>query len=194
MLRFETQYSGDYFQNLFMPFGEQPQRRPVVAASNPRLVALLDTYLDRLLTSMLRAMFGEGTVTPEIKSQLADLTIASCVTDWIPPGVPKTDIYSMARKGLRPDLRAGVVIHAKEQSILAEGNYKNSVEHKYSYNAVQYKIPAYGWSSTKHRVGIWFINPTIEYLSGGASKQELVCHFGDNDNPDPTHFYEKSLT
>jgi rhamnogalacturonan endolyase len=34
-------------------------------------------------------------------------------------------------------------------------------------------------------VGIWFINPTIEYLSGGASKQELVCHYHDNDNPDP---------
>lgn len=92
MLRFETQYSGDYFQNLFMPFGETPQRRPIIAQSNPRLVALLEAYLDRLLASMLRAMFGEGTIPPEIKSQLADLTIASCVTDWIPPGVPKTGI------------------------------------------------------------------------------------------------------
>ena len=76
-------------------------------------------------------------------------------------------------------------IHAKEQRILSTGVYKNSVEHKYSYNAVQYKIPAYGWSSTKEHIGVWFINPTIEYLSGGASKQELVCHFDANDNPDP---------
>jgi len=53
------------------------------------------------------------------------------------------------------------------------------------YAAVQYKVPAYGWSSTKDRVCIWFINPTTEYLGGGASKQELVCHFGDNANPDP---------
>jgi rhamnogalacturonan endolyase len=68
---------------------------------------------------------------------------------------------------------------------MSQGVYKNSVEHKYSYNAVQYKIPAYGWSSTQDHVGVWFINPTIEYLSGGATKQELVCHFGDNDNPDP---------
>ena len=83
------------------------------------------------------------------------------------------------------DWGTGVVVHAKEQRILTQGVYKNSVEHKYSYNAVQYKIPAYGWSSTKNHVGIWFINPTIEYLSGGASKQELVCHFGDNGNPDP---------
>jgi rhamnogalacturonan endolyase len=83
------------------------------------------------------------------------------------------------------DWGTGVVVHAKEQRILSVGNYKNSVEHKYSYNAVQYKVPAYGWSSTKQHLGIWFINPTIEYLSGGASKQELDCHFGDNGNPDP---------
>ena len=83
------------------------------------------------------------------------------------------------------DWGAGVVIHAKEQRILSTGNYKNSVEHKYSYNAIQYKIPAYGWSSTKDHVGVWFINPTTEYLSGGASKLELVCHYDANDNPDP---------
>jgi rhamnogalacturonan endolyase len=83
------------------------------------------------------------------------------------------------------DWGTGVVIHAKEQRILSTGYYKNSVEHKYSYNAVQYKIPAYGWSSTKDHVGVWFINPTTEYLSGGASKLELVCHFDANDNPDP---------
>jgi len=79
----------------------------------------------------------------------------------------------------------GIVIHAKEQRILSTGNYKNSVEHKYSYTAVQYKVPAFGWSSTKDHIGIWFVNPTIEYLSGGASKQELVCHFDANDDPDP---------
>ena len=39
------------------------------------------------------------------------------------------------------DWGAGVVVHAKEQRILSTGFYKNSVEHKYSYNAVQYKIP-----------------------------------------------------
>jgi rhamnogalacturonan endolyase len=79
----------------------------------------------------------------------------------------------------------GVVVHAKEQRIMNTGPYKNSVEHKYSYAAEQYKTPAYGWSSTKDHLGIWFINPTIEYLSGGATKQELDCHYGDDDNPDP---------
>ena len=82
-------------------------------------------------------------------------------------------------------LGRGTVIHAKEQRILSTGYYKNSVEHKYSYNAVQYKIPAYGWSSTKDHIGVYFINPTTEYLSGGAAKIELVCHYDANDNPDP---------
>ena len=58
------------------------------------------------------------------------------------------------------DLRKGVVIHAKEQRILSTGIYKNSVEHKYSYNAVMYKLPAYGWSSTKDHIGVYFINPS----------------------------------
>jgi rhamnogalacturonan endolyase len=83
------------------------------------------------------------------------------------------------------DWGSGVVVHAKEQRIMNFGLYRNSVEHKYSYSGVQYKTPAYGWSSTQDHIGIWFINPTIEYLSGGATKQELDCHFGDNDNPDP---------
>jgi rhamnogalacturonan endolyase len=41
------------------------------------------------------------------------------------------------------------MIHAKEQSIYDSGIYKNSVEHKYSYNALMYKFQAWGWSSTK---------------------------------------------
>jgi rhamnogalacturonan endolyase len=83
------------------------------------------------------------------------------------------------------DWGTGVVVHAKEQRIMSAGIYKGSVEHKYSYTGVQYKCPAYGWSSTKDHVGIWFINPSIEYLSGGATKCELDCHFGDNGNPPP---------
>jgi rhamnogalacturonan endolyase len=74
------------------------------------------------------------------------------------------------------DLRTGVVVHAKEQRILSEGIYKNSVEHKYSYCGVMYKLPAYGWSSTKDHVGVYFINPSCEYIGGAASKLDLVCH------------------
>jgi rhamnogalacturonan endolyase len=83
------------------------------------------------------------------------------------------------------DWGTGVVVHAKEQRLMNTGPYKNSVEHKYSYSGVQYKTPAYGWSSTRECVGVWFINPTIEYLGGGAGKCELDVHWGDNENPDP---------
>ncbi len=76
------------------------------------------------------------------------------------------------------DTRQGVVVHAKEQRIIPTGIYKNSVEHKYSYCAVMYKLPAYGWSSIKDHVGVYFINPSCEYIGGGASKLDLVCHMG----------------
>jgi rhamnogalacturonan endolyase len=76
------------------------------------------------------------------------------------------------------DQRSGTVIHAKEQSIIAAGNYKNSVEHKYTYCGIMYRLPAYGWSSTKDHIGVYFINPTTEYIGGGAEKMDLVCHMG----------------
>jgi rhamnogalacturonan endolyase len=76
------------------------------------------------------------------------------------------------------DLRTGVVVHAKEQRILSTGIYKNSVEHKYSYCAEMYKLPAYGWSSIQDHVGIWFINPSNEYIGGGPTRLDLVCHMG----------------
>ena len=74
------------------------------------------------------------------------------------------------------DLRAGVVVHAKEQRILNTGIYQNSVEHKYSYCAEMYKLPAYGFSSIKDHIGVWFINPSNEYLGGGPTRIDLVCH------------------
>ena len=60
------------------------------------------------------------------------------------------------------DWGTGVVVHAKEQRIMSKGVYKNSVEHKYSYSGMQFRTPAYGWSSTKNHIGAWFINPTTE--------------------------------
>ncbi len=68
---------------------------------------------------------------------------------------------------------------------MSKGVYKNSVEHKYSYSGMQYYTKAYGWSSTKNHVGMSFINPTIEYLSGGPTRLDLDAHFGDNGNPEP---------
>jgi len=39
------------------------------------------------------------------------------------------------------DVRNGVVIHAKEQTIQETGFYKNSVEHKYTYSGIMYRHP-----------------------------------------------------
>jgi rhamnogalacturonan endolyase len=83
------------------------------------------------------------------------------------------------------DWGTGVVVHAKEQRIMSKGVYKNSVEHKYSYSGMQYNTHAYGWSDTTHHIGAWFINPTIEYLSGGPTRIDLDAHFGDTNNPEP---------
>ena len=83
------------------------------------------------------------------------------------------------------DWGEGVVVHAKEQRIMAKGVYKNSVEHKYTYSGMQYVTKAYGWSSTKYQIGAYFFNPTTEYLSGGPTRIDLDAHFGDNGDPEP---------
>jgi len=75
------------------------------------------------------------------------------------------------------------MIHAKEQSIYTSGIYKNSVEHKYSYNALMYKLTAWGWSSTKDHIGVYFINPSNEYIGGGPDKLDLIDHMTAPGSP-----------
>jgi rhamnogalacturonan endolyase len=47
---------------------------------------------------------------------------------------------------------------------------------KYIYTALQSENPAFGWSSTTKRTGFWLINPSLEYMSGGPTKVEFLCH------------------
>ena len=75
------------------------------------------------------------------------------------------------------------MIHAKEQSIYASGIYKNSVEHKYSYNAPMYQLQAWGWSSTKDHIGVYFINPSNEYIVGGPERLDLIDHMSAPGSP-----------
>jgi len=49
-------------------------------------------------------------------------------------------------------------------------------EDKYVYTALQSENRAFGFSSTTRNIGCYFINPTIEYLSGGPTKPEFLCH------------------
>ncbi len=80
----------------------------------------------------------------------------------------------------------GTPLNMKEARRLTTGIYAGQVEHKYDYCAVQSKIPAFGWSSTKQHVGLYFINPSMEYLSGGPTHVELTGHLDDGNGGDPT--------
>lgn len=84
----------------------------------------------------------------------------------------------------------GTVMNFKEARRMNTGIYQGQVEHKYDYSANQFETLAWGWSSSAKNVGVWFINPTTEYLSGGPTKVELSAHrdatFGnDPDAPAP---------
>jgi rhamnogalacturonan endolyase len=93
--------------------------------------------------------------------------------DWLSVDNDRNMLMSSAMGG--PGGR-GITIHAKEQSIYTGGIYKNSVEHKYTYNALMYKLQAWGWSSTKDHIGVYFINPSNEYIGGGPEKLDLIDH------------------
>ncbi|OCX54774.1 lyase [Mucilaginibacter sp. PPCGB 2223] len=84
------------------------------------------------------------------------------------------------------DWDAGEDLNMKESRRLTTGVYKGRAEHKYDYSADQSKIPAFGWSSTKEKVGLYIINPSFEYLSSGPLHFELTGHIDDGDGGDPT--------
>ncbi|HEY4382089.1 MAG TPA: polysaccharide lyase family protein [Acidobacteriaceae bacterium] len=53
-------------------------------------------------------------------------------------------------------------------------------EDKYDFTADQFDSRAYGWSSSTKNIGLWLINPTVEYLSGGPTKVEFLGHRDTN--------------
>jgi rhamnogalacturonan endolyase len=67
-------------------------------------------------------------------------------------------------------------MNMKEVRRMNSGIYQGQVEHKYDYSANQFDVRAWGWSSTEKNVGIWLVNPSVEYLSGGPTKYELSSH------------------
>jgi rhamnogalacturonan endolyase len=67
-------------------------------------------------------------------------------------------------------------MNMKEARRMNTGIYRGEVEHKYDYSANQFDVRAWGWSSTTNHVGLWFVNPSVEYLSGGPTKVELSAH------------------
>ena len=81
------------------------------------------------------------------------------------------------------DWNHGTPMNMKEARRMNTGIFKGEVEHKYDYAANQFDVRAWGWSSTGQRIGIWLINPSVEYLSGGPTKFELSAHRDATFNP-----------
>lgn len=74
------------------------------------------------------------------------------------------------------DWNHGTQMNFKEGRRMNTGLYKGQVEHKYDYSANQFDVRAWGWSSSDQHVGVWLVNPSVEYLSGGPTKFELSSH------------------
>ncbi len=74
------------------------------------------------------------------------------------------------------DWNHGTVMNGKEMRRMNSGIYNGQVEHKYDYSANQFDVRAWGWSSSTNHVGLWLVNPSVEYLSGGPTKYELSSH------------------
>ncbi|MBI4625721.1 MAG: hypothetical protein HY736_21185 [Verrucomicrobia bacterium] len=53
-------------------------------------------------------------------------------------------------------------------------------ENKYNYTTIQSENPAFGWASTTQNVGFFIVNPVMEYMSGGPTKVEFLCHRDTN--------------
>ena len=74
------------------------------------------------------------------------------------------------------DWNHGTQMNFKESRWMNTGVYQGMVEHKYDYAANQFDVRAWGWSSSDRQVGLWLVNPSVEYLSGGPTKFELSSH------------------
>lgn len=103
------------------------------------------------------------------------------VFDWL-----SIDKQRNFRMPTGADWDSATDLNMKEARRLVSGIYKGRAEHKYDYSAKQSKIPAFGWSSSKEKVGVFIINPSFEYLSSGPNHYELTGHLDDGDGGDPT--------
>lgn len=91
--------------------------------------------------------------------------------DWM-----TVDAHRNLRMITASDWDHGIPLNLKEARLITTGDRISHVEHKYDYSAVQFDTPAYGWSSTADGIGVWIINPSYEYMSGGPTKLELTTH------------------
>ena len=91
--------------------------------------------------------------------------------DWM-----TVDINRNLRMITTYDWNHGTELNMKEVRRMNSGLYQGQVEHKYDYSANQFEVRAWGWVSSAKHIGLWFVNPSVEYLSGGPTKFELSSH------------------
>jgi rhamnogalacturonan endolyase len=70
----------------------------------------------------------------------------------------------------------GTQMNLWEARLMNTGIHKGEVEHKYDYSAMFSQTPAYGWSSSTDGVGLWIVNPSIEYIIAPPIKVDLTGH------------------
>ena len=47
---------------------------------------------------------------------------------------------------------------------------------KYNYTTIQFEHPVFGWAGTQSKTGFFFVNASVEYLTGPPTKVEFLCH------------------
>jgi rhamnogalacturonan endolyase len=91
------------------------------------------------------------------------------------------DFLSVDSRRQRPMASAEDWVKGKQLNLwearrLNTGIRKGEVEHKYDYNVLFSQTPAWGWSSTARHVGLFIVNPSIEYLNGAPVMVDYVGH------------------
>ena len=82
------------------------------------------------------------------------------------------------------DWMHGTPLNLKEARRMTTGIRAGEVEHKYDYSMLFADTPAWGWSSTGKQVGVWIVNPSIEYLSNGPTPHGLRRAHRPEGQPD----------
>ena len=86
----------------------------------------------------------------------------------------------------------GEKLNLLEARRMVSGVRQGQVEHKYDYNMLYSQTPAWGWSSTKKHVGLFMVNPSIEYLNGAPVMVDYGGHIDGKPSlpADPTLLFD----
>jgi rhamnogalacturonan endolyase len=76
----------------------------------------------------------------------------------------------------------GEHLNLKEARRMTTGIHQGEVEHKYDYSAMFSQTPAYGWSSTTKNIGVWIVQPSLEYIQAPPTRIDLTGHIDLKDS------------